>query len=85
MHPNDLRIPPHSIEAEQSVIGGILLDNQSYLYIAGLLSDTDFYREDHQLIFQAMAEMAENNQAIDVLTVSEWMKGRFINQGVFNC
>jgi replicative DNA helicase len=46
-----------------------------------LLSDTDFYRQDHQLIFRAMAEMAENNQAIDVLTVSEWMKGRFVKRG----
>jgi replicative DNA helicase len=81
MHLDDLRIPPHSIEAEQSVIGGILLDNQSYIPIAELLSDTDFYREDHQLIFRSMADMAENNEAIDVLTVSEWMKGRFVKRG----
>jgi replicative DNA helicase len=81
MNLDDLRIPPHSIEAEQSVIGGILLDNQSYIPIAELLSDTDFYREDHQLIFRSMADMAENNEAIDVLTVSEWMKGRFVKRG----
>ncbi len=81
MNPDDLRIPPHSIEAEQSVIGGILLDNQSYIPIAERLSDTDFYREDHQLIFRSMADMAANNEPIDVLTVSEWMKGRFVNEG----
>ena len=79
---NDMspRIPPHSIEAEQSVIGGILLDNPSYLTIAGLLHDDDFYRHDHQLIFRAMKDMAADQQAIDVLTVSEWMKGR-LDQG----
>jgi len=81
MHPDDLRIPPHSIEAEQSVIVGILLNNQSYIPIAERLSDTDFYRQDHQLIFRAMADMVENNEPIDVLTVSEWMKGCFVNQG----
>ncbi len=78
---NDMspRIPPHSIEAEQSVLGGILLDNPSYLTIAGLLNDDDFYRQDHQLIFRAMKDMAADQQAIDVLTVSEWVKGRFLN------
>ncbi len=79
---NDLspRILPHSIEAEQSVLGGILLDNPSYLTIAALVSDDDFYRQDHQLIFRAMKDMAADQQAIDVLTVSEWMKGR-LDQG----
>ncbi len=79
MNDYSLRILPHSIEAEQSVLGGILLDNPSYLTIAGLLNDDDFYRQDHQLIFRAMKDMANDQQAIDVLTVSEWMKGRFLN------
>jgi replicative DNA helicase len=81
MNDISLRIPPHSIEAEQSVLGGILLDNPSYLSIAGLLNDDDFYREDHQLIFRAMKDMASDQQALDVLTVSEWMKGRFLDRG----
>lgn len=55
------------------------MDNASYLTIAGLLSDHDFYRHDHQLIFCAMHDMATDNKPLDVLTVSEWMKGRFIN------
>ncbi len=81
---NDMspRIPPHSIAAEQSVLGGILLDNPSYLTIAGLLNDHDFYREDHQLIFRAMKDMAADNQALDVITVSEWMQGRFLDSGI---
>jgi len=75
------RILPYSIEAEQSVIGGILLNNPSYLSIAGLLNDDDFYRQDHQLLFRAMKDMAADNQPIDVITVSEWMKGRFLGEG----
>jgi len=74
------RVPPHSIVAEQSVLGGILLDNPSYITIAGLINDHDFYREDHQLIFRAMKDMAADNQALDVVTVSEWMKGRFLGE-----
>jgi len=76
-----LHVLPHSIEAEQSVLGGILLDNPSYLAIAGLLNDADFYRHDHQLIFRAMKDMASEQRPIDVVTVSEWMKGRFLDQG----
>ncbi len=73
------RVPPHSIEAEQSVIGGILLENAAYIKIAGLVSDSDFYRDDHQLIFRALADMAAENKPIDVVTVSEWMKGRVMD------
>jgi replicative DNA helicase len=75
------RIPPHSIEAEQSVIGGVLLENRAYLKIASLVSDSDFYRDDHQLIFRALADMAAENKPIDVITVSEWMKGRIMKTG----
>jgi replicative DNA helicase len=73
------RVPPHSIEAEQSVIGGILLANSAYLKVAGLVSDADFYRDDHQLIFRALSDMAADNKPIDVVTVSEWMKGRVMD------
>ncbi len=78
------RIPPHSIEAEQSVLGGIMLENAAYLKVAGLLSDSDFYRNDHQLIFRALADMAADNKPIDVVTVSEWMKGRVMQAGYDN-
>jgi len=75
------RVPPHSLEAEQSVLGGILLENAAYLRVAGLVSDGDFYHDDHQLIFRALADMAADNKPIDVITVSEWMKGRFSEIG----
>jgi replicative DNA helicase len=81
MNADDLRQPPHCIVAEQSVLGGILLENKAYLKIANLLTDNDFYRDDHQLIYRAFADMAAENKPLDVLTVSEWMKGRFIDNG----
>jgi replicative DNA helicase len=71
------RMPPYSIDAEQSVVGGILLSNLSYFTIAGFVSDDDFYRQDHPLIFRAMKDSEADNQPIDVVMVSEWMQGRF--------
>ena len=84
MNTTNLRVPPHSIEAEQSVIGGILLENKAYLRVTDLLTDGDFYRDDHQLIYRALADMAAENKPLDVITVSEWMKGRFINSGTYH-
>lgn len=83
MYDDHLRIPPHSIGAEQSVLGGIMLANSAYLRIADMLTDGDFYRTDHQLIFRALAEMAAEHKPLDVVTVSEWMEGRFIQRGAY--
>jgi len=52
-----LRVPPHSIEAEQSVLGGLLLDNSAWDRAADILVDDDFYRHEHQLIFKAIHQM----------------------------
>ena len=66
-----VRTPPHSIEAEQSVLGGLLLDNQAYELIAGLVSAEDFYRHDHRLIFQHIGRLIDANRPADVITVFE--------------
>ena len=66
-----LRVPPHSIDAEQSVIGGLMLDNKAWDKIADIVSEGDFYRNDHRLIFRAIAELATENKPCDVITVSE--------------
>jgi replicative DNA helicase len=66
-----VRTPPHSIEAEQSVIGGLLLDNQAFEHIAGLVGAEDFYRHDHRLIFQHVARLIDANRPADVITVFE--------------
>ncbi len=66
-----LRIPPHSIEAEQSVLGGLLLDNAAYDRIADFVSADDFYRFDHRLIFQHIVRLVSAAKPADVITVFE--------------
>jgi replicative DNA helicase len=65
------RTPPHSIEAEQSVLGGLLLDNSAWDRIGDVVSEADFYRADHRLIFQHIAQLVERNRPADALTVAE--------------
>lgn len=67
-------IPPHSNEAEQSVLGGLLLDNRALDEIADRLQESDFYRHDHRVIFRTMNKLAEQNKPIDVLTVAEALR-----------
>jgi len=66
-----LKVPPHSIEAEQSVLGGLLLDNSSWDKIADMVVENDFYRHDHRLIFRAIAHLFEQSQPVDVITLAE--------------
>lgn len=66
-----IRTPPHSVEAEQSVLGGLLLDNASWDRIADILTDQDFYRDDHKRIFRHISKLAEHGKPADVITVSE--------------
>jgi replicative DNA helicase len=65
------RVPPQSIEAEQSVLGGLLLDNAAWDKIADVIGEPDFYRSDHRTIFRHIAQLIEENKPADVLTVSE--------------
>lgn len=67
----NLRVPPHSIEAEQSVLGGLLLDNNAYEKISDLVSEADFYRDEHRRIFRAIQRMQERGKPADVVTVAE--------------
>ncbi len=66
-----LRLPPQSIEAEQSVLGGLLLDNTAWDRVSDIVSENEFYRADHRLIFQHIILLIENNKPADVLTVAE--------------
>ncbi|WP_373279644.1 replicative DNA helicase [Chitinibacter fontanus] len=65
------RIPPHSVEAEQSVLGGLMLDNTAFDRVADIIGDQDFYREDHRRIYQAVIKLIEHNRPADVITVKE--------------
>ncbi|MBN9430286.1 MAG: replicative DNA helicase [Burkholderiales bacterium] len=66
-----LRVPPHSIEAEQAVLGGLLLDNGAFDRIADVLNEEDFYRHDHRLIWHQIARLIERAHPADVVTVFE--------------
>jgi replicative DNA helicase len=70
-----LRIPPHSIEAESSVLGGLLLDNEAWDRVGDLLVDSDFYRYEHKLIYAAMGTLINGSRPADVITVFEHLQG----------
>ena len=72
-----LRIPPHSIEAESSVLGGLLLDNAAWDRVSDLLTDADFYRYEHRLIYGATSALINATKPADVITVFEHLQ----NQG----
>ena len=64
-----LKVPPHSVEAEQAVLGGLMLDRAEWDNVADVLLPADFYRTEHQLIYQVMVSQAEANRPIDVVTL----------------
>ena len=66
-----LKLPPHSIEAEQSLIGGLLLDNTAWDRIADMVSESDFYRDDHRRIFSHIRRLVETGRPADVVTIYE--------------
>jgi replicative DNA helicase len=70
----NLKVPPHSIEGEQAVLGGLLLSPRAYDQVADIVTETDFYREDHRLIFRAIDELNHKNRACDAVTVTEWFE-----------
>jgi len=72
---DSLRVPPHSIEAEQSVLGGLLLDNAAWDRIADFVHADDFYRYDHRIIFQHIVGLINASRPADVITVYESLAG----------
>ena len=71
-----LKVPPNSVEAEQSLLGGLMQDNAAWDKVADIVVADDFYRKDHRLIFAAIAELAEDGHPCDVVTVSEHLGNR---------
>lgn len=65
------KTPPHSIESEQSVLGGLMLDNHAWEKVADIVTDSDFYRHDHRLIYHHICKLIEHNKPADVVTVAE--------------
>lgn len=69
-----IKVPPHSIEAERAVLGGLMLDNGMWEQIADRIKDSDFYRADHKILFRAIYDQAERGMPFDVITLSDWLK-----------
>ncbi|MGB5292795.1 MAG: replicative DNA helicase, partial [Lysobacterales bacterium] len=68
------KVPPHSMEAEQSVLGGLMLSASAWDQVADKITEADFYREDHRLIFRAIHDLHESSRPCDAVTVSEWFE-----------
>ena len=68
------KIPPQSIDAEKSVLGAMLIDEQAVLVAMDILNDNSFYRTSHRKIFVAVTSLFERSEAVDVITVSEELK-----------
>src|SRR5690554_3088368 len=66
-----IKQPPHSIEAEQSVLGGLMLDNSAWDTVSEILLEDHFYRGDHRMIFRTMQKLVDEGRPIDVVTLSE--------------
>ncbi|HRF83743.1 MAG: replicative DNA helicase [Xanthomonadales bacterium] len=77
-----LRVPPHSAEAEQAVLGGLMLAPEAYDSVADLVVEDDFYRRDHQLIFRAIRELAEKNRPFDAVTLGEWFDSQGLGEQI---
>jgi replicative DNA helicase len=74
MDVDTVKLPPHSIDAEQSVLGGMMLDNRAWDLIVDRIRESDFYRHDHRLIYRVMAKLTQQNKPLDVLTITEALK-----------
>ncbi|CAB5656128.1 Replicative DNA helicase [Delftia tsuruhatensis] len=70
-----LRVPPHSMESESSVLGGLLLDNNAWDRVGDILVDGDFYRHEHKLIYEAIGKLINASKPADVITVYEHLQG----------
>lgn len=89
-HPNaqpsreigSLRIPPHSVEAEQAVLGGLMAVGRAWFEVCDLLTEADFFLRKHQLIWRAIAELAGRQRPFDVVTLGEWFESQGLAEEV---
>ncbi len=77
-----LRVPPQSVEAEQAVIGGLMLAPDSLDRVGDFLTEHDFYRRDHRLIYRAIRELSEKNKPFDAVTLGEWFEVNSLSEQI---
>ncbi|HEX2387411.1 MAG TPA: DnaB-like helicase N-terminal domain-containing protein, partial [Candidatus Binatia bacterium] len=70
------KVPPQNLEAEASVLGGILRENDAINRVLEIITPTDFYRESHRKIFRGMMELSDKSEPVDLITLSETLKGK---------
>lgn len=70
----ELKIPPHSIEAEQAVLGAVFLDKDAWDKVAERVEEGDFYRQDHRLVFRAFDALSQAGEPTDIVTAAEWLE-----------
>ena len=79
--PHDqVRVPPHSIDAEQAVLGGLMLATDALTQISDWLEEGDFYRKDHRLIYRAICELDERKQPCDAITLADWFEANGLTE-----
>lgn len=71
-----LTLPPSSVQAEQALLGGLMLDNSAWEKVADLVTEADFYRPDHRLIFEAVRVLCDRREPFDAVTISEYLESR---------
>jgi replicative DNA helicase len=71
---DNLTLPPYALDAEQSVIGGLLLDNQVWDVVSSKLTEADFYRHEHRVLFRVIDKLSTSEQPFDVITISDTLK-----------
>lgn len=79
-----IRVPPQSVEAEQAVLGALMIREGSWPLVSDMLDDSDFYRREHQLIWRAIKELADKRQPFDALTVGDWFDSNGMGEMVDN-
>ena len=68
------RTPPYSLDAEQAVLGALMLSDEAYFKISDKVSSSDFYRQDHRILFQAISALKEKGQPCDAVTLGDWLE-----------
>jgi replicative DNA helicase len=79
---DSLRVPPNSIDAEQAVLGGLMLAERAWDQVADKLREEDFYRHDHRLIFRAIGQLSEQSKPCDAVTLGEWFDSQGLSEQV---
>ena len=74
--PRSLKVPPHSTEAEQSVLGALMLNSEAWFEVADIVASPDFYRPQHRIVYEAMEALSRDNHPLDAVTVSEALQSR---------